>query len=93
MAQTHGVRNAGVGGKVTIDGTKMILEDVKITIVEVNKTAITEKKTGKFEITPLSSGKYTIIVEKEGYVTQIFKDFKINTGVTARLNVAMKPIS
>ena len=44
---------------------------------------------GRFDISPLSSGKYTIIVEKEGFVTQIFKDFKINTGVTSRLNVAL----
>ena len=92
LAQTHGVRNAGVGGKVTIDGTKMILEGVKLTIIEVGKTAFTEKKTGKYEMTPLSSGKYTMLIEMEGYEPQTIK-FKVNTGSITRLNVAMKLIA
>ncbi len=82
----------GISGKVMQDVNKYVLEGVRITIKDFGKVAITDKY-GKFEITPLSSGKYTIIVEKEGYVTQIFKDFRINTGVTSRLNVLLVAVA
>lgn len=91
-SQTHGVKNAGISGKIMRDVNKYVLEGVRITIKDFDKVTITDAK-GRFEITPLSSGKYTIIVEKEGYVTQIFKDFKITTGVTARLNVLLVAIA
>lgn len=91
-SQTHGVKNAGISGKVMQDVNKYVLDGVRITVKDFGKTAVTDKY-GKFEITPLSSGKYTIIVEKEGYVTQIFKDFKISTGVTARLNVLLVAVA
>ena len=91
-SQTHGVKNAGISGKVMQDVNKYVLDGVRITVKDFGKNAVTDKY-GKFEITPLSSGKYTIIVEKEGYVTQIFKDFKISTGVTARLNVLLVAVA
>ena len=87
-SQTHGVKNAGISGKIMRDVNKFAKEGVRITVKDFDKVATTDKY-GKFEIAPLSNGKYTIIVEKEGYVTQIFKDFKISTGVTARLNVLL----
>ncbi len=91
-SQTHGVKNAGLSGKVMRDVNKYVLEGVRITVKDFDKVAITDAK-GRFEITPLSTGKYTIIVEKEGYITQIFKDFKISTGVTARLNVLLVAVA
>lgn len=87
-SQTHGVKNAGLAGKVVRDVNKFAQKDVRITIKDFDIVVMTDEK-GRFEISPLSSGKYTIIVEKEGFVTQIFKDFKISTGVTSRLNVEL----
>jgi Carboxypeptidase regulatory-like domain len=89
--QTHGVRNAGVGGKMTEEGTKKALEGVKVTIKNMDKTAVTAKN-GRYEISPLSSGTYIAVFEKEGYEPQTI-EFKINTGVTARLNVVMKLVA
>ena len=90
-SQTHGVKNAGVAGKVVRDVNKFAQKDVRITIKDFDIVVMTDEK-GRFEITPFSSGKYTIIVEKEGFVTQIFKDFKISTGVTSRLNIELVAI-
>lgn len=90
-SQTHGVRNAGLAGKIMRNINKFALKDARITIQDFDKVAISDDK-GRFEITPLSSGKYTIIIEKEGSVTQIFKDFVIKTGVTSRLNVELVPV-
>jgi hypothetical protein len=55
---------------------------------DVTKSFVTDK-SGKFEITPLSTDKYTVIVECAGFETQVFTDVKIKTGVTTRLNVKM----
>ena len=65
------------------------IKGARITIKDYEKTAETDKD-GKFEITPLSSGKYTVIVEREGYLPQTIKDVVIRTGVTSRLNVLLQ---
>ena len=90
--QTHGVKNAGLAGKIMRDVNNFTIKGAKITIKDYEKTAETDKD-GKFEITPLSSGKYTVIVECESYTTQTFKDTAIKTGVTTRLNVLLAAVS
>jgi hypothetical protein len=87
LAQTHGIRNAGVSGKVTIKDTKTVLAGVTMRIIETGKTMVTDK-FGRFDMTPLSSGKYTMQIDREGYESQAIK-VKINTGSTSRLNVEM----
>lgn len=91
-SQTHGIKNAGLSGKVLRDVNNFAIKGAKITIKNYEKTAETDKD-GKFEITPLSSGKYTVIVECEGYITREFKDVVIKTGVTTRLNVLLTAVS
>jgi CarboxypepD_reg-like domain len=88
IAQTQGVRNAGVSGKITDEATKKPLESVKITVKDVDKAAITAKN-GCYKINLLSSETYTLLFEKEGYEPQTIT-LKIKTGVTARLNVVLK---
>jgi Carboxypeptidase regulatory-like domain len=92
LGQVQSPKNAGLNGKVIQKGTKTVIKTAKITILVIEKTTTVDDK-GRFEITPLPIGKYDIIVEAEGYVTQIFKDMKIRTGVTTRLNVVMELVA
>ena len=87
-AEVETVRNAGLSGKITNILNKEALKGATITIKNYNKVAVTEKD-GRFEITPLSADKYMVIVECPGFVTQIFEEVKIRTGMTTRLNVKM----
>jgi Carboxypeptidase regulatory-like domain len=91
-SEVETVGNAGLSGKITNILNKDALKGATITIKDYNKVAVTEK-SGRFDITPLSMGKYTVIVECPGYETQTFKEVKIRTGVTTRLNVKMVPIA
>lgn len=91
VSQTQGVRNAGLSGKI-IGTNKAALEKAVIIIEGSDKVAETGED-GKFEISPLSMGKYRVIVECPGYVTQIFEEVKIKTGVTTRLNVQLVAVA
>ena len=91
LDQIQGVKNAGAGGKVTIEGTKDgRLDNVKVGIVGTDKTTVTDSK-GRFNFSPLSAGKYTLTFEEEGYEAQTL-EVAVNTGITSRVNVAMKAI-
>jgi hypothetical protein len=92
LSQVQSPKNAGLMGKLIQKGTKSIIKKAKITIRVIEKSTTVDDK-GRFEITPLSIGKYDIVVEAEGYVTQIFKDVKIRTGVMTRLNVVMELVA
>ena len=87
-SEVEGVKNAGLSGKITNILNKDALKGATITILNYNKSFVTEKN-GKFDISPLSAGKYTVIVECPSFETQTFKDVKIKTGATTRLNVQM----
>lgn len=90
-SEVETVRNAGLSGKITNALNKEALKGATITILNYNKGTVTDKY-GRFEITPLSMDKYTVIVECKGFETQTFKDVKIKTGVMTRLNVKMIPV-
>ena len=87
-SEVETVKNAGLSGKITNILNKDALKGATITILNYNKSVVTEKN-GRFEITPLSAGKYTVIVECPGYETQTFEEVKIRTGAMTRLNVQM----
>jgi hypothetical protein len=87
LSQVQGTKNAGFNGKVlTVD--KKIVPKLVITVTGSDKIA-TYDADGRYEITPLSQAKYTITYEAEGYITQVFKDEPIKTGVMSRINVEM----
>jgi hypothetical protein len=88
LSQVQGTKNAGINGKVlTID--KKIVPKLTITIVGSDKTGQYLDDEGRYEITPLSQAKYTVTFQAEGYITQVFKDEPVKTGVMSRLNVEM----
>jgi Carboxypeptidase regulatory-like domain len=90
LSQTQGTPNAGISGRITGTNKKSISK-VLIFIDGVEKIAETDED-GKFELGPLSKDKYNVTVQCEGYVTQIFKDFAVKTGVMSRLNVVLELI-
>ncbi len=86
------VRHAGLSGKITHILNNKAIEGVTITIQDYNKAAMTEK-SGKFKITPLSMGIYSVIVACPGFETQTFEAVKIKTGVKTRLNVQLVAVT
>ena len=88
-AQILGTRAAGVGGKVTIMGTKTALNNASVTIVELNKSAKTTTD-GRFDISPIASGDYTLRIEAEGYKTIVLEEYEVKIGTIGRLNVEME---
>ena len=92
LSQVQNPKNAGLAGKIIQKGTKTAIKTAKIMMLVIEKATTVDDK-GRFEITPLSVGKYDIVVEAEGYVTQTFKDVKIRMGVTTRLNVVMELVT
>jgi hypothetical protein len=87
LSQVQGTKNAGINGKV-LNADKKAVPNLVVTIQGSDKTSGCDDE-GRYEITPLSMGKYTVIFTAPGYVTQIFKDEVVKTGVTTRLNVVM----
>jgi hypothetical protein len=90
LDKTHGVRNAGLAGKAINATNQKGIKDVSLAVQGLDKATMTDKD-GKYELTPLSAGKYTIIVTAKGFISQTFKDQPIKTGVMSRLNVIMIP--
>ena len=90
LDKTHGTRNAGVSGKITNGDAKSVLVGASIRILNTDKVVMTDSD-GRFEISPLSMGSYTAIIEKEGYETLTIV-FEIKTGVTTRLNGVLKMV-
>ena len=82
------VRHAGLSGKITHLLNNMPIEGATITIQDYNKSAVTAK-SGKFKISPLSMGIYTVIVTCPRFEPQTFNAVKIKTGVKTRLNVQL----
>ncbi len=88
LSAVETVHHAGLAGKITNKLNNEAIKDATITIQDYNKSAVTEK-SGKFKITPLSMGIYTVIVTCPGFETQTFEAVKIKTGVKTRLNVQL----
>lgn len=85
-----GTGTAGVRGHVTLIGTDVGIEGVKV-IIKNNGKATETDADGKYEITQLASGKYVIIFEKEGYETKTITDFVVKIGTVSTLDVELAP--
>ena len=91
VAQTRGVRQSGINGKVTQVDKKKAIENAIVTLVDENKS-ITTPKNGRFELFPVGAGIYTLTIECAGYETVTVKKFAVKTGVTSRLNVVLTAV-
>ena len=85
-----GTGTAGFKGRVTEIGTDIPIEGVNVAIKGSNKTAVTDID-GRYEITQLASGKYTIVFDKVGYESKVITDFVVKVGTVSNLNVELTP--
>ena len=91
IAQVKGTTAAGVGGKVLVLGTKTGIANATIFIVELNKFVQTDAE-GRFELSPVASGIYTIRIEAEGYKPIVSEDYEVKIGTIGRLNIEMEAV-
>ena len=67
FAQIRGTKAAGIMGKVTVDiTTGTAIANAKISIVSLSKSCVTNAE-GRFDLSPIAAGIYTIQIEAEGY--------------------------
>ena len=85
LYKASGVGSAGIAGYITDISTGLALSEVSITLVEKNKTTLTDNE-GRYEILQIPAGLYTIKIEKQGYQTQIIEKHEIKIGTTSRIN-------
>jgi Carboxypeptidase regulatory-like domain len=88
LSQVRGIPNAGFSGRITQKDSKKSIKDVQIIVENDDRIVLTEED-GRYEYTPLSMGKYKVTIIAAGYVTQMFENVVIKTGVMTRLNVKM----
>ena len=88
VAQTHGIKNAGLAGKVTQVGGKIPIIGAKVSIEGTDKFVLTDSE-GKYELTPLSMGIYTISITFDTFIAQSFANQIIKTGTMTRLNMQL----
>jgi hypothetical protein len=88
FAQIRGTKPSGLNGVVTHVGTKLPLENAKVSIVLFGKAVVTQKD-GRFDFTPLTAGTYDLQIEAEGFETVFETKIEVKTGVVTRLNVKM----
>ena len=91
LAQVRGTTAAGVGGKVVIVGTKTVLPNVTISIERLDKS-VTTGANGRFNISPIAAGFYTLTIEAEGYETLTLENYEVRTGTIGRLTIEMQPV-
>jgi hypothetical protein len=91
LNKTRGIRPAGINGKVSNAVTGKVLENVTVFIADSDRVATTDDK-GRYEISPLMYGKYTVSFEAEGYEPFVVVDVAVKTGVLTRVNIMLTPI-
>ena len=93
FAQIRGTKAAGIMGKVTVDTTTgTAIANAKISIVSLSKSCMTNAE-GRFDLSPIAAGIYTIQIEAEGYEPFVIEDYEIKTGIIGRLNVVLTAVA
>ena len=91
LSQARGTKAAGISGKVTIGDTKTTLSDVKISILSLDESTVTDKN-GRYNLSSIAAGFYTLQAEREGYETAIIENYEVAIGRVGRLNIALQPV-
>ncbi|MBL7766778.1 MAG: carboxypeptidase regulatory-like domain-containing protein [Chitinophagaceae bacterium] len=90
LYRVSGAGAAGVRGVVTNAINNKPVPGVSITIDETGDSAITDD-VGKFEIAPLASGNYTLLVTADGFQPQTIPGHKVLVGTISTLNISLSP--
>jgi hypothetical protein len=84
-----GTGTAGVRGTVTDSTTSAPIANAAVTFVINEKTSITDED-GKYQVTQVAAGTYSISFIAEGYVHQTVSQ-QIKTGTISTLNIQLVP--
>ncbi|MBL7765566.1 MAG: carboxypeptidase regulatory-like domain-containing protein [Chitinophagaceae bacterium] len=84
-----GAGTAGIRGTVTSAVNNKPIPSVTITIDDNGGTAITDD-AGKYEISPMASGSYALIVSAPGYET-LYLAHEVLTGTLSTRNITLNP--
>ena len=53
---------------------------------------MTTGANGRFNISPIAAGFYTLTIETEGYETLTLENYEVRTGTIGRLTIEMQPV-
>ena len=91
LTQTKGVKASGIAGKIISELTASALKNAKISIPALNKIVFADKD-GRFDLSPISAGYYTLIIEADEHEPITVEHYEVKIGTTGRLNLNMKNI-
>ncbi|MBL7765790.1 MAG: carboxypeptidase-like regulatory domain-containing protein, partial [Chitinophagaceae bacterium] len=84
-----GAGTAGVRGTVLNATNNKAIPEVTITVDETGNAAVSDD-VGKYEISPMASGDYTLIISADGFQTQTIAH-KVLIGTISTLNITLNP--
>jgi flagellar motor protein MotB len=91
LTKVRGVKDAGIGGKVTHKVTEKGVGNATISIPLLNLSIVSDA-TGRYELSPLPAGTYTIEVTCDGFKPQVIEGRVVKTGIIGRLAIVLEPL-
>lgn len=91
LSKVRGVQDAGVGGKIIHKVTEKGVGNVTVAIPALNLSTVSDA-SGRYELSPLPPGTYTIEVTAAGFKPQVIEGRVVKTGVIGRLAITLEPI-
>ena len=91
LVKVRGVRDAGIGGKVTHKVTEKGVGNVTLFIPLLNLTVVSDAD-GRYELSPLPAGTYNIEVTCAGFKPLIIEGRVVKAGVVGRLTIVLEPV-
>jgi CarboxypepD_reg-like domain len=89
LAQVRGARDAGIGGKIILKGTKKAAAGVTVSIPVLNISVVSDAD-GRYQLSPLPVGTYDIDVTGVGFQKQVIEGRSIKQGTIGRLNIEVE---
>ncbi|MBL7766667.1 MAG: carboxypeptidase regulatory-like domain-containing protein [Chitinophagaceae bacterium] len=84
-----GAGTAGVRGTITNANNNKAIKEVTLTVEDTEHNAITDD-VGKFEISPMASGTYNLLVSAPGFESQTISH-EVLIGTISTLNITLTP--
>jgi Carboxypeptidase regulatory-like domain len=91
LTKVRGVREAGVGGKVTLKGDKKGVAGITVSIVSLNLSVVTDEQ-GRYEHAPLPEGVYDLDIKGDGFKPLVIEKRVVKSGVIGRLNIELEAV-
>ncbi|MBL7815449.1 MAG: carboxypeptidase regulatory-like domain-containing protein [Saprospiraceae bacterium] len=91
MAQVRGTRPSGINVKTINGANKKAVGNVKLTFTDIDMVVTTDAD-GLAKITDIPIGKYTLVIEAEGFETITMKKYEVKVNVFNRLIVKLAAV-